>query len=125
MLRILPWILLTISVGVLLGVSGYGGYTLGDSDGYHRGYTQGSIDGAGSGYNLRNPTYTEVTDFMARDRTDENEYEEGVYTCSDFASDFNNNAEAEGYRCGFVYMEYGGNFGHSIVAFSTKTATGL
>ena len=118
-MRILIGILLTLSIGLLIAISGYLGYQYGEDDGYTAGYTAGAQAGVGTGYNVRNPTYQEAMDFMARDRTDENEYEEGIYTCSDFATDFNNNAEAAGYRCAYVYIEYTCDLGHSAVAFDT------
>jgi len=118
-MRILIGILVTLSMMLLIAIAGYVGYQYGVDDGYTDGFTAGAQAGVGTGYNQRNPTYQEAMDFTARDLTDENEYQEGIYTCSDFSSDFNNNAEAAGYRCAFVYIEYTGDFGHSIVAFDT------
>ena len=118
-MRVLLGILITLIIVLLIAVSGYLGYYYGDDMGYDEGYAAGCIQGAGTGYTLRNPTYQEAMDFLATDRTDENEYLEGIYTCSDFATDFNNNAEAAGLRCAYIYIEYTGDTGHSIVAFDT------
>lgn len=112
-------LLLTLMVALLLFFAGYAGYFYGEEQGYHEGYRVGSIEGAGSGYTLRNPTYHELMDFLARDPTDQNEYRESVYTCVDFVSDLSNNAEAAGLRAGYVYMEYLGGHAHAIAAFET------
>ena len=61
----------------------------------------------------------EAMDFTATDRTDEHEYQEEIYTCSDFATDFNNNAEENGLRCAYIYIEYTSDLGHSITGFDT------
>jgi len=101
------------------GLAGYAfGQIAGYNSGYELGYEQGSIHGAGSGYTLRNPTYSELKRFLQEDETDDNEYIEGVYTCTNFASDLNNNAEEEGFRAAYVYMEYP-DAAHSLAAFQT------
>lgn len=112
-------LLLTLMVALLLFFAGYAGYFYGEEQGYHEGYKVGSIEGAGSGYTLRNPTYHELMDFLARDPTDQNEYREGVYTCVDFVSDLSNNAEAAGLRAAYVYMEFPVDRAHSVAAFET------
>ena len=100
---------------VLCLVSGYAGYVRGRGDGYQ----SGVIAGAGSGYDLRNPTYHEIKQFLAQDRTDANKYVEGEYVCSDFAADVNNNAEGQGLRCALVETKYPEGRGHALVAFQT------
>lgn len=101
---------------------GYGeGYSSGKTDGYKQGYDQGMEAGLGHGYTLRDPTYNEVVTFLRQDKTDENKYVEdtyGVYVCSHFARDVNNNAEASGLRCAFVEIRYK-RTGHTIIAFNT------
>jgi len=94
------------------------GYGLGRTDGYEEGYDEGMEAGLGHGYTLRDPTYKEVVDFLKRDKTDRNEYDEDSYVCSHFARDVGNNAEAEGLRCALVELRYSGG-GHSIIAFDT------
>lgn len=89
------------------------GYVLG----YNDGYLKGVIDGAGTGYNIRDPTYQEMINFIALDRTDENEYSEN-YTCFHFTADVKNHAFNEGYRCGFVYIRFPDS-AHAIVCFNT------
>jgi hypothetical protein len=53
------------------------GYQSGNNSGYSlgfsEGYVEGVIDGAGTGYNIRDPTYEEMVNFIATDKTDENE----------------------------------------------------
>jgi len=109
-------VLIGVSIAVILClVSGYVAYVRGQADGYK----SGVIAGAGSGYDLRNPSYQEVKQFLRLDRTDSNKYVEEVYTCSDFAADVNNNAEAQGIRCALVEIKYPENMGHALVAFHT------
>ena len=136
---ILISVLIVLSGLMIIGAAGYVGYALGDHEGYIEGYEQGHSDGeesgysqgyeegymigciagAGSGYTLRNPTYWELQRFLRRDRTDENEYKEGVYTCVDFVADLNNNAEGEGFRAAYVYIEFPGERAHTVAAFET------
>jgi hypothetical protein len=118
MTRVL-WLLLTLMVAILLFVIGYAGYFYGHQQGYYEGYKVGAVEGAGSGYTLRNPTYHELMGFLERDPTDGNEYQEDVYTCVDFVSDLNNNAEDAGLRAAYVYMEFPVDRAHSVAAFET------
>ena len=97
----------------------YLGYTRGDSSGYDDGYQNGIIDGAGTGYDYRDPTYFEMKQFLKNDDTDNNEYIEGIYTCTDYAADLNNNALEAGYNAAYVYIDYSDGSGHSIDAFQT------
>jgi hypothetical protein len=93
------------------------GFLDGNQTGFADGYIEGVEDGAGKGYTIRDPTYQEVMDFIALDRTDENEYSED-YTCFHFTADVKDNAFHAGYRCGFVYIEFPDS-AHLIVCFST------
>jgi len=101
--------------GYELGYAGgnLSGYALG----YEVGYLDGVIDGAGTGYNIRDPTYQEMLNFIALDSTDENEYSEN-YTCFHFTADVKNHAFQAGYKCGFVYIEFPDS-AHAIVCFNT------
>jgi hypothetical protein len=94
------------------------GYDLCKAEGYEQGYDEGIEAGLGHGYTLRDPTYKQAVAFLARDKTDKNEYDEDSYVCSHFARDVDNNAEAEGLRCAFVELRYSEG-GHSIIAFNT------
>ncbi|MEM3597207.1 MAG: AN1-type zinc finger domain-containing protein [Candidatus Bathyarchaeia archaeon] len=115
------------SSGYLLGyqygnITGYElGYLDGNSsgyiEGYNKGYLDGVKDGAGTGYNIRDPTYQEMLNFIASDKTDENEYSEN-YTCLHFTADVKSHAFDEGYKCGFVYVEFRDG-AHAIVCFNT------
>lgn len=87
-------------------------------EGYDAGYVEGVIQGAGSGYDIRDPTYQEALQFTSSDKTDENQYAEGEYTCVNFAADFKNNALEAEYRCGFVYIQFLDS-AHAIVCFNT------
>ena len=97
------------------------GYILGKTNGYDEGYEVGVEAGLGHGYTLRDPTYKEVITFLREDKTDKNKYIEdtyGVYVCSHFARDVDNNAEEAGLRCAFVELRYPEG-GHAIIAFDT------
>lgn len=93
------------------------GYTLGFNVGQQEGYATGVIDGVGTGYNIRDPTYTEMLAFLEADQTDKNEYTE-QYQCWNFVADVKQNAYDLGYRCGFVYIEFPYS-AHAIVCFDT------
>jgi len=69
-------------------------------------------------YNLRDPTYEEAMQFIRSDQTDKNQYNQS-YTCINFANDFRYNALNEGYRCGYVAIEFG-ETSHAIVCFNTS-----
>ena len=77
------------------------------------------IAGIGTGYDLRDPTYSEMKQFLRTDATDKNEYVEGTYTCTDYAADLNNNAMQAGYNIAYAYIEYPDGTGHAIDAFQT------
>lgn len=95
----------------------FNGNLTGYEFGYGNGYLKGVIDGAGTGYNIRDPTYQEMLNFIAWDKTDENEYSEN-YTCRHFTADVKNHAFEAGYRCGYVSIEFP-DIGHAIVCFNT------
>ena len=67
---------------------------------------------------LRNPTYSELNDFLAQDKTDSNEYVSGRYVCFEFATELNNNAEANGIRAAYVRIRFN-EWAHAVVAFDT------
>jgi len=93
------------------------GYKEGQQAGYQSGYDVGVKESLAKGFTSRNPTYQEMKDFLAQDKTDAKTYIKGEYVCSDFATDVNNNAEAKGIRCAIVELRYSGDFAHAIVAF--------
>jgi predicted nucleic acid-binding Zn-ribbon protein len=66
----------------------------------------------------RDPTWSEVVTFLAADRRDGNTYVPDKYVCWDFAGDVNRNAEAQGIRAGWVYIDFADG-AHAIVAFDT------
>lgn len=85
---------------------------------YDAGYIIGVKDGAGTGYDIRDPTYREVLQFIASDQTDKNQYNDTSYNCVHYTRDVKSNAFDLGYRCGSVYIEFPDS-GHIIVAFYT------
>jgi len=113
-------ILFIATISILIGFAAYYiGYTCGDSNGYDAGYNNGVIAGIGTGYDLRDPTYSEMNEFLKEDATDKNAYIEGSYTCTDYAADLNNNAAQAGYNAAYAYIEYPDGTGHAIAAFQT------
>jgi len=65
-----------------------------------------------------NPTYDELMQFLAADKTDENPYIEGEYVCFEYAADMNNNADALGIQAAYVRLR-SNDWGHAVVAFQT------
>ncbi|MDP2901208.1 MAG: hypothetical protein Q8O47_09595 [Candidatus Bathyarchaeota archaeon] len=107
------------------------GYSVGREHGYNTGYSNGNSTGyaigysdgwATTGFNIRDPTYSEMISFIATDRTDDNNYVDTSYVCHDFSYDVKTNAFNAGYRCFWVGIEMGDHTvqtGHAIVAFNT------
>jgi len=86
---------------------------------YGEGYSRGVADGVGHGFNMRDPTYYEVMQFVSTDPTNEHEYSDS-YSCISFAIDLKNNASEKGYRCGLVFIYFQGTTGiHAINCFNT------
>ena len=97
------------------------GHQDGQEEGYDAGYNSGYETGlreTGQGFDLHNPTYQEMKDFLEQDNTDSNEFVEDSYVCTDFSATINNHAEAQGIRCAVVYLIYP-EAGHTIIAFDT------
>ncbi|MFA5367450.1 MAG: hypothetical protein WC333_06195 [Dehalococcoidia bacterium] len=115
-IKLLIFSVIFIAIGL---AAYYTGYTRGEATGWEDGYTSGVIDGAGTGYDLRDPTYSELKQFIKEDDTDKNEYMDGTFTCSDFAASLNNNAVQLGYNAAYVYIAYPDGSGHAINAFKT------
>lgn len=67
---------------------------------------------------LKNPTFRELKDFILRDPTSRNEFVLNQYECRHFATDVNNNAEADGLRAAFVLLGYDKGQ-HAVIAFDT------
>ena len=90
--------------------------------GYDKGYEvalgNGAEEGAATLVELHNPTYRELKEFLARDKTDSNSFIKGEYVCFDFAAELNNNAEANGIRAAYVRIR-SKEWGHAVVAFET------
>jgi hypothetical protein len=52
-----------------------------------------------------NPTYSQLLSFIKNDKTDQQKYIPGKYTCGDFAETVHNNAEKVGYKAGWVTID--------------------
>jgi hypothetical protein len=72
----------------------------------------------GYGYVLRDPSYQEMREFLARDKIDEREYIIDEYVCHHFSVDVKANSVREGIRCAYVFIGFP-EIAHAIVAFYT------
>jgi hypothetical protein len=97
------------------------GQNTGETIGYDKGYMEGYQAGlkeAVTGYDLHDPTFQEMMDFIENDNSEDVEYNKNSHICTDYTTEVNNNAEKVGLRCGSVYIIYP-ETGHSIIAFDT------
>lgn len=90
------------------------GYTSGNSIGYSEGYSKGLTTGT----KWIDPTYRQMTDFLASDTTNSLVYHDPTFTCVDFAATLSKDAYKLGYRCFTVDLAFG-SYGHMINAFNT------
>jgi len=67
---------------------------------------------------VKNPTFQELRDFILRDPASRTHFVLNQYECRHFATEVDNNAEAEGLRCGFVLLCFDRGQ-HAVVAFDT------
>ena len=77
-----------------------------------------SVGSSSQAIALRTPTFQELRDFILRDPTSRNGFILNQYECRHFATEVNNNAEAEGLRCAFVLLCFDRGQ-HAVVAFDT------
>lgn len=68
------------------------------------------------------PTWEELTRFLAADDTDAHAYEIGAFVCADYAEMLHNRAEQAGMRAAYVSVEFGDGPGHALNAFSVGGA---
>jgi len=101
------------------------GYEYSQDKGYNYGYnyqeTTVASERVGSSsqtIELKNPTFEETRDFILKDTTSRNKFILNQYECRHFATDVNNNAEAEGLRCAFILLCFDRGQ-HAVVAFDT------
>jgi len=94
-------------------------------DAFGRGYNKGYQLSLASDGNpvtrlieTRNPTYTEMMEFLEADDTDSKPFVNGEYVCFDYAAELNNNADAKGIRAAYVRIR-SDEWGHALVAFDT------
>ncbi len=98
------------------------GYQKGYKEGYEFGYSKGINDSAPHKYYLRDPTYSEVINFIMWDETNLKKYnpENFEYVCIDFAIDVCKNAHAKNLKCHAVELIFKNATGaHVIVGFNT------
>jgi predicted nuclease with TOPRIM domain len=68
----------------------------------------------------KNPTTSQLLDFLGKDQTEKHSYVLGKYDCSQFSRDLHNNAEAAGIRAAEVQVNFEDEiFGHALNAFLT------
>jgi len=102
------------------------GYQEAHGEAYEKGYKKGyevslesdSSEEVGRWVGLRNPTYKELREFLADDKTDSKSFISGEYVCFDFAAELNNNADAKGIRAAYVRLR-SKEWAHAVVAFET------
>jgi TolA-binding protein len=72
--------------------------------------------------NAKIPTYDELITFLAIDQTENHEYVEDEYDCTEFSRDFHNNAEQYGIKCAVVHVSFSNLFfyGHALNAVLTS-----
>lgn len=77
-------------------------------------------------YNLTDPSFTELMDFLADDKTDEIPYSRPDFMCHHFSLTLRENANKQGLRCAWVEVGsvpaeggMGLNYAHAITAFNT------
>jgi multidrug efflux pump subunit AcrA (membrane-fusion protein) len=69
----------------------------------------------------KNPTWQQLKDFLAKDKTENHAYIESVYDCSQFSQTLHDNAEAAGIRAAEVDITFQGErVGHALNAFITS-----
>ncbi len=73
---------------------------------------------------IKDPTYEEAIQFLMSDQTNQNRYLEESYTCTDFATDFRENALKSGYECGYTVIRFPDLSSHALNCFNT-TDNGL
>lgn len=67
-----------------------------------------------------NPNWSQLMNFLLQDQTENHEYIENVYDCSEFSRDLHNNAEAAGIRAAEVQVFFVNEpIGHALNAFLT------
>jgi hypothetical protein len=67
-----------------------------------------------------NPSWGQLTTFMAQDQTDQIQYNATSFVCSDYAERIYNNAEAKGIRAAFVAISFQDDgVPHAMNAFQT------
>ncbi|MEK7354529.1 MAG: hypothetical protein AABZ77_08505 [Chloroflexota bacterium] len=94
------------------------GFDKGYSKGYEISQESNSTKPVSRLVQTHNPTYSELTAFLAADKTDSNTYVDGHYVCFDYAADVNNKADAAGIQAAYVRLR-STDWGHAVVAFDT------
>ncbi len=76
----------------------------------------------------KNPSWSQLLEFLQQDKTDRQRYESGRFVCADYAEMLHNNAERAGWRCAYVCISLNDNAdstgksphkGHALNAFET------
>jgi hypothetical protein len=72
----------------------------------------------GYAYVFSDPTFLQMKNFLASDKTDQNTYNIATYNCQNFCADVIANAAKAKIRCAFVSIDERSS-GHAIIAFNT------
>jgi hypothetical protein len=69
----------------------------------------------------KNPTWQQLKDFITKDKTEDHQYIENVYDCSQFSQALHDKAEAVGIKAAEVNVSFlNERAGHALVAFITS-----
>lgn len=75
---------------------------------------------SGKRYELHDPTYYEVLNFLDSDKTNKKPYDRDTFNCGHYSMEVNNNSEKQGIRCAFVYINITDPLlNHACVGFNT------
>lgn len=67
----------------------------------------------------KDPNWDELLAFLQKDDTDENEYREEEFVCTNFAQGLHNNAERSGLKTAYIGADFSEGPGHALNAFNT------
>jgi hypothetical protein len=68
-----------------------------------------------------NPTYQQLVDFLKADKTDMIPYSNDSFVCADYAERLHQNAEAAGFKCAWVSIDFSDNtVSHACNLFTTS-----
>lgn len=123
-------LILIIVMVALMAISTGGGYMVASQSNQQAikdSYSNGYLSGKSTGYKVgqdsilsempKDVSYAEVVEFVAKDKTNEHEYDKVVFNCEDFSRIVRENANKAGIRCGYVELTLIGG-SHAVNVFN-------